>query len=386
MIRVKKSALPRLLKGHPWVFDNEAEEIGGEHQPGDCVEVYGPKNRYLGTGVFNPRSRILVRIYSRRHETLGPALIRDRIKQAAAYRLRQCNCSSYRLVFAEADLLPGLMIDRYENILAVQTLSLGMDKYKDAIFDILEELFTPAAVYEKNDIKIREKEGLPLIGRVARGTLPERIIIDENSVKFEVDLEGGQKTGHFLDQRENHAAISPYCPGQKVLDICTHTGGFAVHAALYGAGKITAVDISADAIHLAERNAALNGWQDRIEFVEANAFDYLREQQGRDYGLIILDPPAFCKSKSTLVSAARGYKELNLRALKLLQPGGTLVTCSCSFHMSPEYFREVITEAAADAGRRIRLIEFRTQSRDHPILVGYPESHYLKCGIYSIME
>jgi 23S rRNA (cytosine1962-C5)-methyltransferase len=391
----------RVLAGHPWVYDNEIDRVEGEALPGDVVDVESSRKTYLGRGFINPASKIRVRLLCRGKEGIDEGYFKRTLREAFEYRGRYYDTDkdSFRLAFAEADFLPGLIADVYVGRPAgadrgeapgkyavVQALSYGMDRRRDWINSSLVELLAPRAIIERNDAPVRELEGLVRETRVSFGSTPGEIEIAENGIAALVDPIGGQKTGYFLDQKENRAALAPYAPGAAVLDAFCHTGSFALHAARYGARSVIAADISEAAIALAARNAALNGYADRIETVAANAFDLLRayERQKRKFGLIILDPPAFAKSRETTASAYRGYKEINLRALSLLEKGGFLVSCSCSYHVGTAEFLAIIGEAARDAGRRLRIVELRSQSRDHPVLAGYDESRYLKCVIAQV--
>ena len=301
------------------------------------------------------------------------------------YRRRFADLRSCRLIFAESDGLPAVIVDSFGGVLSLQCLCLGMEKYKSMICDALMELLHPDGIYERGDVPVRELEGLPQVTGVLRGQVPDKVMIEENGVKFWVDVKNGQKTGFFLDQKENRAAIAPFVKGAEVLDCFTHTGSFALHAARFGARHVTGVDISEFACQCARENAALNGF-DQVDFVAANAFDFLKEQcaAGAQYDVVILDPPAFTKTRHNLEAAERGYKEINLRGLKLLKNGGYLVTCSCSQHMLPGAFRDVVLSAAQDARVRLFQVEYRTQGRDHPILPAAPETQYLKCGIFRV--
>jgi 23S rRNA (cytosine1962-C5)-methyltransferase len=311
--------------------------------------------------------------------------IRSRVFRAVDYRRLFADLRSCRVVFSESDGLPGLIVDAFGDVLCVQFLCLGIDRFREDVLDALTEALHPAAIYERSDAPVRELEGLNQTAGLLRGRMPERVEILENGVRFLVDVKEGQKTGYFLDQKENRAAIAPFVRDKEVLDCFTHTGAFALHAAHFGAKAVTAVDISEFACECARKNAELNGFT-QIEFVTANAFDYLKEKSlsGPAFDVVILDPPAFTKSRATVDAAARGYKEINLRGMKLVRPGGYLVTCSCSQHMSPEAFLNVVKDAAKDARVSLMQVEYRTQGRDHPILPAAPETQYLKCGIFRI--
>lgn len=384
---LKKGEEVRIQMGHPWIFGNEVRTIEGSFEPADIVDVYDFKNHFLGRGYINPRSKILVRLLTREHEEVNRELFRRKIIQAWEYRKKLVDTSSCRVIFGEADFLPALIVDKFGDYLSIQTLSLGIEKYKKIIVELLDEILEPKGIYERNDVKIREKEGLEQKKGFIKGPFNTTVEIFENEVKVLVDIENGQKTGYFLDQRENRAALKPFVKDARVLDTFTHTGGFAMHAAYYGAKEVTAVDISEHAIDFVKRNAEINGLQDRIKGVVGNVFDVLKEYQVSDekFDVVILDPPAFCKTKSALEGAYRGYKDINLRGMKILKPGGFLVTCSCSHYMYPGLFMEMIQDAAMDARRIVRQVEFRTQAKDHPVLYGSDESMYLKCVIMQVI-
>lgn len=378
----------RAVSGHPWVYRTEVDNITGDYEPGDIVEVIDPKGKFLGRGYINPASQILVRILTRdRTEEINIDFFAKRIRAALDYRRRVVSgTDSYRLIFAEADFLPALVVDKFGDYLVIQTLALGIDKYKDEIAGILDDLLKPAGIYERNDAAVRKLEGLPLKAGFLKGPFDPLVEINENGMVFQVDLAGGQKTGYFLDQRENRMALRGIAEGARVLDCFCHTGTFSVYAARYGAKEVKGIDIAAPALDLAEKNASKNGFSGICTFREGNAFDELRslERNKEKYDLIILDPPAFTKSRRALEGAVRGYKEINLRAMKLLPPGGFLVTCTCSYHMSESSFLDVINDAANDANRRLRLVELRRQSRDHPMLLASAETHYLKCAYLQV--
>lgn len=386
-IILKKGEEQRILMGHPWIFNNEVKTIEGSFQPADIVDVFDFKNHFLGKGYINPESKILVRLLTREHEEINKEFFRKKILQAWEYRKKLVDTSSCRVIFGEADFLPALIVDKFGDYLSIQTLSLGIEKYKDIIVELLEEILEPKGIYERNDVKIREKEGLEQKKGFIKGPFDTNVLITENEVKMLVDIENGQKTGYFLDQRENRAALKPFVRDARVLDTFTHTGGFALHAAYYGAKEVTAVDISEHAIEYVKRNAEVNGLQDKIKGVVGNVFDVLKEYQmtNEKFDVVILDPPAFCKTKSALEGAYRGYKDINLRGMKILKPGGFLVTCSCSHYMYPALFMEMIQDAAMDAKKIVRQVEFRTQAKDHPVLYGSDESMYLKCMIMQVI-
>lgn len=377
----------RATAGHPWIYKSEVENITGDYRPGDIVEVVDAKNKFLGRGYINPASQILIRILTRNaSEKIDREFFVRRISAAMEYRRRVVrDTDAYRLIFAEADFLPALIVDKFGETLVVQTLALGIDIHKETIIDILDGFLNPSGIYERNDVGVRELEGLPLKSGFLKGS-DSLVEINENGMAFLVDLEGGQKTGYFLDQRENRMALMGLAQGARVLDCFCHTGTFSVYAAHYGAAEVHGIDIAAPALAVAEKNADRNGFGGVCRFRVGNAFDELRalEKAGEMFDLVILDPPAFTKSRQSLEGAVRGYKEINLRAMKLLPPGGFLVTCSCSFHMSEDLFLEVILDAARDAGRQLRLVELRRQAKDHPMLLASAETHYLKCAILQV--
>lgn len=378
----------RLKAGHLWIYQGEIGIIGIGVKSGDVVEVLDNRGRFLGLGYYNQASTIAVRILTMQREPIDRDFFRKRLKNALAYREKiKPEASCYRLVYGEGDLLPGLIVDRFEDYLVVQFLTMGMEVNRDLIIEILVELCRPKGIIERSDTSTRHLEELPERSGCIYGTCPESIIINDNKLKFHVNLLERQKACYFLDQSANRAVLAKYARGRRSLDCFCHSGSFAVHAAAYGATSVLAVDISEDAICQAETNAVLNGVGDRCRFKVANVFDFLRDQVGKKevYDLIILDPPAFTKSKQALEGALRSYKEINFRGLKLLRPGGILVTCSSSPHLSAELFWEIITTAAADNKQRLRLLERRGQGLDHPVLVGVPETEYLKCFILEVI-
>lgn len=386
-IFLRKGREKKIRQGDPWVFDNEIEKIQGSYQPGDIVEVFSDKNAFLGKGYINPNSKIRVRILTRDDEEINREFFRKRISDAWEYRKKVVDTSSCRVIFGEADFLPALIVDKFEDYLSVQTLALGIDQYKDTIVDVLDEVIGPKGIYERNDVSVRELEGLDQRKGFLKGPFDTDIVINENEVKMLVDIAEGQKTGYFLDQRENRANLKHYVKDARVLDAFTHTGGFAVHAANYGAKEVVAVDISDHAIDYVNKNAELNGVQDKVQGVVANVFDILKDYhtEKEKFDVVVLDPPAFCKSRSAVESAYRGYKEINLRAMKIIKSGGFLITCSCSHYMYPYMFMEMLEDAARDARKSVRQIEVRGQAKDHPILFGYNESSYLKCVVLQII-
>jgi 23S rRNA (cytosine1962-C5)-methyltransferase len=387
-IAVNSRAVGRLRSGHAWIYESDLAG-GGKPEPGALVHVIDSKGKLLGTALYSSSSQIALRMLTRESLSSEEELIqlmRKRLADALEYRGRVVEGSNaYRVVFSEADRLPGLMIDRYNDIYTLQVLTQGWDQpaRKRALLDYLHEITGAEHIAERADERIRELEQLPpLATRVVHGR-KSATIFSMNGVRFHYDAAVGQKTGAFLDQRENYAAAARYGRGEA-LDVCTYQGGFALHLARM-CEKVTAIDISREALEVAEQNEKLNAASNKseIEWMEANAFDLLKDYaaDGRQYDTIVLDPPAFAKSKRNLDPALRGYKELNLRALKMLRPGGVLVTCSCSFHVSETDFLDVVNSAAQDAHRSVNLLEKRGQAKDHPVILGIPETHYLKCLI-----
>ena len=367
--------------GHPWVYQSEIDYVKGKYVPGDIVDVYNYRQQYLGRGYINPRSQITIRLLSREEEVIDRDFFVRRISHAWNYRQRFLEEPEYcRLIFSEADFLPGLVVDKFGSCLVIQTLAAGIDVHKETIVSVLDELLQPEMIYERNDASVRAIEGLPLQKGFLKGQGETLLTVRENGLLFYADIENGQKTGFFYDQRENRRILSKFVAGGEVLDCFCFSGSFSVHAAAFGAKHVTGVDISAAAVDMATRNAALNGMQERCEFIEANAFDLLREYSdaGRHFDTVILDPPAFTKSRASVESAARGHKEINLRGLKMVRPGGYLVTCSCSFHMDRNLFHSVVAEAAADAKRTVREVAYMSQAKDHPSIPAAPETNYLK--------
>lgn len=378
---LRKGAQHRVESGHPWIYQTEVDYVDGEFNPGDVIDVYNFRHRFIGRGYINPRSQIIIRLLSREQEEINYDFFKKRIATAWNYRQKFIAEPEYcRLVFGEADFLPGLIIDKFGPYMVIQTLALGIDIHKDTILSVLDELFQPEGIFERNDVPVRKLEGLDMRKGYLKGKFPTLIQVQENGISFYADIENGQKTGFFYDQRENRAFLKNIVSGAEVLDCFCHTGSFAVHCALYGARKVTSIDISEEAIGLAKRNAAMNGVEDKCHFSVANAFDALRTMSDarEQFDVVILDPPAFTKSRGNLEGAARGYKEINLRGLKMVRPGGFLVTCSCSYHMDRELFKAIVVDAARDTKKTVREVEYRTQAKDHPILPAASETEYLK--------
>ncbi|HEY8341670.1 MAG TPA: class I SAM-dependent rRNA methyltransferase [Calditerricola sp.] len=386
----------RLEQGHPWIYQTEVARVEGNPQPGDLVDVYNHQGVFLARGYINPRSQILVRVLTyNSDEAIDVGFFVRRLEQAKRHRERfLADTSSCRMVYGEADFLPGLIVDKFGDVLVVQLLTYGMDVRRDLIREALIEVFRPRGIYLRNDVPVRELEGLAQEKGVWYGEVPRWVEIVENGLTFVVDVHEGQKTGYFFDQRENRAAIAPLMTGwgesgrdgAEVLECFCHTGAFTVHAAHYGAKHITAVDISEDAIAVAKENVARNGYADRVTFRVANAFDELRrlDAEGARFDVVILDPPAFAKNRQAVESACRGYKEINLRAMRILRDGGYLVTASCSYHVSRERFMATIADAALDTHKILRLVEFRSAGKDHPVIHGAGESAYLKFAIFEV--
>ncbi len=399
---VTKKAEASLRAGHPWVYEAEITSVTPNTpiENGSLVDVVSQKGTYLGTGFYSEKSKIRVRILAQNaNETFGEAFFERRLRYAVEYRktVMQEDFSCCRLVFGEADGLPGLTVDRFSNLLVAQVLSYGMDLRKDMIFSLLLKILresgeTVDAVYERNDVAIRELEGLEQYkawAKISENSHPEttQTEITENGIRYTVDVENGQKTGFFLDQKYNRREIARIAKGKTLLDCFTHTGSFALNAAKGGAKKVIAVDISETAVSMARENAGKNGLSDVMECVKADVFDYLRglyEKREKPYDFIILDPPAFTKSRKTVGNATNGYKEINLLAMRILPRGGYLATCSCSHFMRDDLFRKMLVDCAAEAGVKLRQIEARQQGPDHPILWNVPETDYLKFYIFQI--
>ncbi|MEN3333324.1 MAG: rRNA (cytosine1962-C5)-methyltransferase [Blastocatellia bacterium] len=382
-VTISKRGAERLRARHLWIYRSDVSDAT-KAQPGEVVRVADPRGRILGRALYSSRSQITLRMVAFDDVETDRAFWLARL--VAAERLRRQivrDTDAYRLVYGESDLLPSLIVDRFADCFVVQSLSQGMEALKSMWLELLIERYGPRAVIERNEAKVRDLEGLPRVAGVLYGADPGEFTIEESGVRFAVNLLAGQKTGAFLDQRENRIAAAAYGRG-RALDCFTFQGGFALHLAR-GAEHVTAVDISGAAIQQAQRNAALNT-ATNVECVEANVFDYLRERElaGEHFDCINLDPPAFAKNRAAVDAATRGYKEINLRAMKLLRQGGTLITSTCSYHMSEDAFLNVIADAAADAGRAVRLLEKRMQSRDHPVLISMPETYYLKCLILQV--
>lgn len=447
-IILKQSRRKRLEQRHPWIFNNEIEEVEGEPASGHLVDILDHRRRFLGVGYYNPQSQITVRLVSYTPiEVMDTSFFVERFTKCLQHRNRFVKETAYRFVYGEADFLPGLIVDRFNDVVVVQLLTLGMDQCREQIVEALIEVLHPVHIYERSDVSIRHMEGLEEVKGPLYGEPVSHVVIEENGLKVEVDIQHGQKTGYFFDQRENRAAIEPlmlgwgerseitvqpladeagnvrqvpvnakgkevtfpYWDGATVLECFSHTGSFTLHACKYGAKKVSCLDISEHAIESAKKNVELNEFTDRVEFIVADAFEYLRSQVkglqerkaraasakadtsvpmtaggGRTWDVVILDPPAFAKTKSAVKGAMRGYKDINLQGMKLVNEGGYLVTASCSYHMQPELFLQAIQEAAQDAGKVLRLIEWNAAGKDHPEILGVPEGHYLKFAIFEV--
>lgn len=381
---LKKTEEKRIAAGHPWVYANEVQKIEGKDKNGSLATVLSSDGRYLGKGYINHASKILVRIFIRGNEEDNEELYRRRILSAAENRRRLGYDNCYRAVFAEADDLPALIVDKYADILAVQFLSLGVYQRKNMIVRVLVDLFHPKGVYERSDAAVREKEGLPQEKGVLYGDVPDEVIIEENGLKMCVDVKNGQKTGYFLDQKENRFAARRYAAGARALDCFCNSGGFSMNLALT-AKEVIAADVSLPALQTVERNAALNGFTN-VKTVQGDVFSLLREYKkaGEKFDLIVLDPPAFCKSAAEVKDACRGYKDINVAAMKLLSNGGYLISCSCSHYMTAPLFEKMLSEAAKESGRRARCLEMKTQAPDHPALLNAEETSYLKFFVLQI--
>ena len=377
-VYLKKGEEKRILGGHSWVYANEVQKIEGKDKNGSLAEVRAFDGRFVGKGYVNHLSKILVRIFIRTGEEDGKELYLKRIAAADLARKKLISDSCYRMVFAEADDLPALVVDRYGDYLVLECLSLGVDMRKNMIAECLNELFSPKGIYMRGDAAVRQKEGLPLKNETLSGEVPDKIYIEENGIKMAVDVKRGQKTGYFLDQKENRFACRRYAKGGEVLDCFCNSGGFSLNAAA-SAARVTAVDISPFALGNVRENAALNGFEN-IDTLCADAFEALRDfkKQGRSFDFVILDPPAFCKSAAEVKDAARGYRDVNLNAMKLVKPGGYLLTCSCSHYMSLPLFERAVAEAARASGRRVKCLEVKVQAPDHPALLTAEETSYLK--------
>jgi len=377
----------RVAEGHPWIFSNEIDRVDGEVKGGETAIVFAYDNKFIGCGYINPKSQIMVRLLTRdKNEEINEDFFYQRILQCWEYRKKIGYVENCRLVFGEADSLPQLIIDKFNDYFVIQTLALGIDVWKPAIVNALNKIFEPKGIYERNDVPVREVEGMTQQKGFLSSPFDTTIIINENGLKFNVDIENGQKTGYFLDQQDNRRAIQHIVKGADVLGVFTYTGTFEIHAAHYGANSVLGIDISENAVEQANRNATLNGIEKICRFQTANAFDVLKQwsKEEKKYDVVMLDPPAFTKSRETIQKAIAGYKEINLRGMKLIKPGGFLVTSSCTSLVSSEMFLQTIDMAAKDAKRKLRQVCFQTQAPDHPIIREIENTQYLKFLIVEV--
>ncbi len=392
-VYVSKKCFKSLNSAGQWVYDNEIDRVDGEYENGDIVKVKDLKDRVIGLGFINDNSKIRVRLFTRdKKAEVNAGFFKKRLADAWEYRKNVIDTGCCRIVFGEADFLPGLTIDKFSDVLVVQSLALGIDRYKELIVQTLIDILRKdgieiRGVYERSEAQVRKLEGMePKKGFIGKEFDTSSVLIKENGVLYSVDVENGQKTGFFLDQKLNRKAVSELCKGKTVLDCFTHTGSFALNACLGGASEVTAVDVSEAALETAKKNAMLNGCSDKINFVCADVFELLPRQisEGKKYDVVILDPPAFTKSRSSIEAAVRGYKEINIRGMRLVKNGGYFATCSCSHFMGDELFRSLVHEASVDTGVYLRQIEVRAQSPDHPVIWGSSESYYLKFFIFQV--
>lgn len=395
IVTLKRGGGRAVKAGGPWIYDNEVESIVGTFSDGDMVLVHDFDGYPLGRGFINRKSKLLVRMMTRNvAQEVDEEFIRMRVKHAWEYRKRVMDdVGSCRVIFGEADFLPGIVVDKFSDVLVVQSLALGIERFKLLIIETLKELMAEdgiriCGVYERSDAKVREQEGMERTKGFLGEPFETRVEIVENGVRYLVDVAQGQKTGFFLDQKYNRRAIRRLCPGARVLDCFTHTGSFALNAGLAGASHVLGVDASESGVALARENAALNHLQDQVEFTCADVFEFLPklEREGEQFDLVILDPPAFTKSRNSIKNAVKGYREINLRAMRLVRDGGYLATCSCSHFMDYELFTKTIGQAAQNVHKRLRQVEYRTQAPDHPVLWAAEESYYLKFYIFQVCE
>ena len=390
-IFLNKKISRRVETGHPWIFGNEVntgKALDAAAKPGEIVNVFTHDKKFIGRGYINPQSQIMVRLLTRdRDEIIDDQFFVNRLKQAWAYRQKLGYTENCRLIFGEADDIPQLIIDKFNDYFVIQTLALGIDVWKPAIVKAIENIFNPKGIYERNDVPVRELEGMEQYKGFLSAEFDTNIVITENGVKFNVDIANGQKTGFFLDQQDNRRAIEHIVKDADVLGAFCYTGSFEITAAHYGARSVLGLDISQNAIDMCNRNAALNGLERVCRFECVNAFDVLKEwsKEGKQWDVVMLDPPSFTKSRATINKAVAGYKEINLRGMKLVKPGGFLVTSSCTNLVQPELFLDIIQMAATDAKRKIRQVVFNSQSADHPIIRGQENTHYLKFLIVQVM-
>ena len=394
IVTLKKGEGRTVKAGGMWIYDNEIESVLGAFENGDLVTVHDFDGYFMGYGFINIHSKIRVRLMSRQKEHLiDEAFLERRVRDAWNYRKSVCDTGCCRLIFGEADFLPGLVVDKFSDVLVVESLALGIDRLKLPILEILKRVLAEdgiciRGIYERSDANVREQEGMERLKGFIGESFDTKVEILENGVRYLVNVEDGQKTGFFLDQKYNRLAVQRLCKGKKVLDCFTHTGSFALNSAVAGAVSVLGVDASETGCLQAEENARLNGVEDRVTFQCADVFELLPclEQEGESYDVVILDPPAFTKSRSSVKNAVRGYREINLRGMRLVRDGGFLATCSCSHFMDPDLFRKTLLEAARSAHKRLRQVEFRTQACDHPILWAADQSYYLKFYIFQVCE
>lgn len=392
VVRIQKGKGRTLKSGGAWVYDNEIERICGDCEDGALVTVEDFDGYFLGTGYINRNSTIMVRIMSRvKGQEIDAAFLEQRVRDCVAYRKRVVDMECCRLIFGEADFLPGIVVDKFSDILVVQSLALGIEQFKMTILEackkvLLEDGIVIRGIYERSDVKVRRQEGMGFFKGFLGEEFDTKVPIVENGVKYYVDVAEGQKTGFFLDQKFNRLALQRFCKGARVLDCFTHTGSFALNAGIAGASSVLGVDASELGIEQARENARLNGMEDRVKFQCADVFDLLPdlEKAGEQFDVVILDPPAFTKARSSVKNAVKGYREINMRGIKLVRDGGFLATCSCSHFMTPELFAETIAQAGRSVHRRLRQVEYRTQAADHPILWAAEESYYLKFYIFQV--
>jgi len=388
-IRLRKNEDRRIRNGHPWVFSNEIERIEGNREAGAAADLYDAGGALLGCGYYNPHSLIAFRLMSRKREDIDTVdFYEERIRGALAHRRALYpGLTTFRVVYGECDYLPGLVVDKYGDYLSLQILSAGMERRRNLLLEALQRIFSPAGIIARNDVAVRSLEGLEETVELLAGEVPELVEMEENGLRFLVNLRHGQKTGGFLDQKQNHLLLKDICNGRAVLDCFCYSGSWAVHAGHFGASSVLGLDISSQAVALASRNAALNGLSDRVTFEECDAFDRLRslKYEGKQYGVVVMDPPAFVKNRRNIAEATKGYLTVNRRALELLEPGGYLITCSCSYHMGREPFRDMLAQAARLARCDVRLVATCSQAADHPVLLSFPESEYLKCFVLQVV-
>ncbi len=371
----------RIEQGHPWVYGNEINQIKGPIKSGEIAYVYASNGQFIGKGFLNTTSKIFVRILSRNEdEIIDEDFFRNLIEKSNQSRVDMGFKNSYRVVFGEADGIPGFIVDKYDQYLSIQILSLGIDLRKEMFIKILVDIFHPKGIYERSDVPVRKKEGLQLFKDTVYGIVPDIVSIKENDLLMEIDIKNGQKTGSFLDQQENHNALKPYVKDKTVLDCFSHIGGFGLHAAYHQAKSVTCLDISEHAVNQIKKNAKLNHL-DQVEAYKADVFNELRayQENKKAFDVVVLDPPAFAKKRDDIKKAYKGYKDINLQALKIINPDGYLISCSCSHYMTPQLFLDMLMDASHDAKRITQMIDFRIQSKDHPALLGSDESLYLKC-------